>query len=945
MNECWIEWRETMSYQSEHALEEEVMLQLNNLGYERVKIHNTEQLENNFRQILNERNADRLMGEPLSDTEFKRLMVDISDKSVFDSAMKLRDKYELVRDDSTIAYLEFFNKEKWCQNKFQVTNQVTVKDKHKSRYDVTILINGLPLVQIELKRSGVAITEAFNQVERYQRYNYTGLFKYIQILVISNKLQTRYLANSDKQLLKSHMFYWTDKENERITHLRDFIDDFLEPCQIAKMISRYMVINQTEGILMALRPYQVYAVEEILNQATETNNNGYIWHTTGSGKTLTSFKVSQLLAEKDDIKKVIFLVDRQDLDSQTISEFNKFDKGSVDTTENTRTLLKQLGSDENKLIVTTMQKMAKAVNSGNKVMDRYETDKVIFIIDECHRSQFGSMHGDVKKHFKNAQYFGFTGTPRFEVNKSQDGRSTADIFGRCLHHYLIKDAIRDNNVLGFSVDYVKVAHLKKHMNDGEVKDIDRPEYYGYKERHEIIVDDIIENYKKKTYDGKYTSIFTVDSIERAMEYFRVFKEKEEAGEHNLKVSSIFTSSDPNEDTKEKEDHVYVRDELEYVMKDYNQKFGTNFDTYNYAGYFSDVSKRMKKVIPGEKIDILIVVNIFLTGFDSKLLNTLYVDRNLYHHGLIQAFSRTNRVEKETKPYGNIVCYRNLKANTDKAIEIFSKTDNTDVVLSPPYHVLLQCFQKALAAVYDIAPLAETIQQLERDEDKEKFVKAFRDLTFLLVKIKPFPEFEFTLDEIGIDHQEYEDYLGQYKEIYRQVQLRKQQREENAGEKASILEDIDFSIELMRNDVINVDYILDLLARINLKDKRAQQEDTDEIRKLLDKADDEHLRLKSDLIREFLDDVIPTLSADADIREMYYRFEERKKREEIKSFAIAKAFSAKLLERFINEYEYSGQINKSEIDKETKGSLLLRNKTVNQIATFIKNTVNKFTSIS
>src|SRR5699024_5845001 len=410
-----------MSYESEHALEEDVLNQLEKQGFERVSLRNHAQLVNNFRNIINERNHDKLEGKPLSDNEFKRLMIDISDKSVFESAMILRDQYVLERDDETHVYLNLMNTQKWCQNQFQVTNQVSVQDTYQARYDVTLLINGLPLVQIELKRSGVGITEAFNQVERYRKQNYTGLFRFIQIFIVSNKMETRYYANSDYEIFKSHMFYWSDINNQRINQLKDFMEAFLEPCHIAKMISRYMITNETDRRLIVLRPYQFYAVEALLQRATETNNNGYIWHTTGSGKTLTSFKASQILSREPDIKKVIFLVYRKDLDSQTLEEFNKFEADSVDTTFNTKKLLKQMKDPTQPMVITTIQKMDQAIKSGAPEMERYQEDKVIFIIDECHRTQFGSMHRAIRQHFKNAQYFGFTGTPRFETNASQDG--------------------------------------------------------------------------------------------------------------------------------------------------------------------------------------------------------------------------------------------------------------------------------------------------------------------------------------------------------------------------------------------------------------------------------------------------------------------------------------------------------------------------------------------
>ncbi|MDW4108218.1 type I restriction endonuclease subunit R, partial [Staphylococcus saprophyticus] len=578
-----------MGYQSEYDLEENVVKQLQNLGYERVSLRNETQLKENFRRILNERNADKLEGTPISDSEFKRIMIDISDKSVFESAQILRDKYVLERDDETKVYLSLMNIKKWCQNTFQVTNQVSVNDTHKSRYDVTVLINGLPLVQIELKRSGVAITEAFNQIERYRRQNYTGLFRFIQMFVVSNKMETRYYANSDQKIMKSHMFYWSDEKNERINVLKDFIESFLEPCHIAKMISRYMIINETDKILMALRPYQVYAVEALLNRAIETNNNGYIWHTTGSGKTLTSFKASQILAQEPDIKKVIFLVDRKDLDGQTLGEFNKFESDSVDRTFNTKKLLKQMDDPTRKLIITTIQKMDNAIKSGHPVMERYKEDKVVFIIDECHRTQFGSMHRIIRQHFGNAQYFGFTGTPRFEENASQDGRATADIFGECLHHYLIKDAIRDGNVLGFSVEYMNTFdRSEKIIEDGYVNKINETEIWMADERVQKVAEHIIANHNKKTRDQMYTGMLTVQSIPMAIQYYRVFQKLKKQGVHNFNVTTIFSYQD-NEAIDDTMDEQTRRDILEGIIQTYNETFDKNFSTDTFDGYFNDVS--------------------------------------------------------------------------------------------------------------------------------------------------------------------------------------------------------------------------------------------------------------------------------------------------------------------------------------------------------------------
>lgn len=924
-----------MSYQGELALENDVIKQLESQGYERIILRNHEQLVENFRQILNERNKENLKNRPLSDTEFARLMTDISDKSVFDSAMQLRDSYTLERDDESKVYLYFLDTEHWCQNKFQVTNQVTVDDKYKARYDVTLLINGLPLVQIELKRSGIAISQAFNQIERYRKHNYRGLFRFIQLFVVSNKKETRYYANSDKEIFKSLMFYWSDKDNRRINNLKEFIQEFLDRCRIAKMISRYMITNETDKLLMALRPYQVYAVESLLNRATETNNNGYIWHTTGSGKTLTSFKTSQILSKDPSIKKVIFLVDRKDLDSQTLAEFNKFQMDSVDLTDNTHKLLKQLDDPFQKLIVTTIQKMANAVKSGANIMDKYQQDKVIFIIDECHRTQFGEMHRLIRQHFKQAQYFGFTGTPRFEENASQDGRATADIFEKCLHTYLIKDAIRDGNVLGFSVEYISTfANAIHDMDESYVSSIDENELWMADDRLNMIAKHLVANHHKKTRNQMYTSILTVQSIPMAIKYYKIFKQLKDAGQHHLNVSTIFTYA-ANEDTQEQIDKVHTKEELEQVMCDYNQMFDKNFSLDTFDGFFNDISKRVKQGNPAERLDILIVVDMFLTGFDSKKLNTLYVDRNLKYHGLIQAYSRTNRVEKETKPYGNIVCYRNLKDNTDKAIELFSQTNDTDTVLSPSFDVLLSDFKHVLTQLFNVVPTPDDVDNLEREDDQLDFVLAYRAVASLLQRLKTFDEFEFTSDLLGISQQTFEDYQGKYYAIYDKVKGQRQ------SEKTSVLDDIDFKIEILRNDMINVQYILDLLNNIDLTDKAQTERVRKQIKQLLSKADDDKLRLKAELIREFLDKVIPHLDKDTVIEDAYFNFEEEVKEQEIQEFANDKAYPIDLLKEVINEYEFSGQLDNNFVEQGITGGLLVRTQKIENVKSFVQETAEKY----
>lgn len=932
-----------MSYQSEAALENEVMDRLVDLGYELVNILNDDQLKENFRKILNERHIDKLNNEPLTDREFERLMTQINGKSVFESAQILRDKFVLKRDDETEVYLEFFNTKKWCQNKFQVTNQISVNDKYKGRYDVTLLINGLPILQMELKRSGIAISEAFNQVERYRRHNYTGLFRYVQLFVISNGQETRYYANSDKEIYKSHMFYWSDVENNRINQLKDFMDDFLEPCHMSKMVARYMIVNETDKFLMVMRPYQVYAVEALMHRALETNNNGYIWHTTGSGKTLTSFKAAQLLSEEEGIDKVIFLVDRKDLDGQTLSEFNKFQKDSVDQTTNTNKLIQQLADKSRPLLITTIQKLANVVRRNDKVLERYQTDKVVFIIDECHRSQFGDMHRQIKANFKNAQYFGFTGTPLFEENKSQDGRSTADIFDKCLHTYLIKDAIRDNNVLGFSVEYIQT--FKNNVgtdNEEYVEDINTNEVWMNDDRIEMVARHIYKNHNKKTKDRQYSAIFATANIPMAMKYYEVFKkinaEEVAAGRAPLKVATISTYQ-TNEDMQEGEVTEHSKDLIANAIEDYNQLFNTNFNLETFDNYFKDVSNRVKKGIKNEKIDILIVVNMFLTGFDSKVLNTLYVDKNLQYHGLIQAYSRTNRVEKITKPYGNIVCYRDLKKATDDAITLFSQTNDTDTVLNKTYDQYLRLFVNAIEELYEIAPTPESVDLLEGETAQKEFVEAFRDVANLMQKMRTFDEFEFDSAKLGIAEQTFEDYKGKYFAIYEEVKKEREQKEE-----VSILDDIDFEIDLLRNDIINVDYILNLLKSLNLEDKKEKEAGIKQIHRLLDTADNEQLRLKADLIRTFMQRVLPSLNKGDNIDDAYYNFEEQEKEKEIENFSNTLSYPPQQLNRLVHEYEFSGNINRNDIDRHIDGGLLVKRNKTKKIESFIRETTRKYGNV-
>lgn len=920
-----------MTYQSEYELEIQLIKQLEAQGYTKVSIGDEDALKANFRKMLFEHNKEKLNNTPFTDKEFNRILIHLEGKSIYNSSKLFRDKFVLEREDGTEVYLEFFNSKNWTKNKFQVTNQVTMINKYTNRYDVTILINGLPLVQVELKRRGLDLKEAFNQIERYRRHSYKGLYRYIQCFVITNGVDTKYFSNSDKPLNFNFTFFWSDEKNNRISNLSKFTESFFERHMLNNIIGKYMVISDADKNLMIMRPYQVYAVEALTKRALETNNNGYIWHTTGSGKTLTSFKASQLLSNEEKIKKVFFLIDRKDLDSQTVEEFNKFEADCVDTTDNVGTLIKQVEDINSRLIVTTIQKLARLLKSEKYAhrMDKYREEKVIFIIDECHRSQFGEMHTAINKHFVNAQYFGFTGTPRLVENRSQDGRTTADLFDTCLHHYLIKDAINDNNVLGFSVEYIKTFDGDFDENDEtKVSAIDKEEVFHAQDRIAMVSQHIIDNHNAKTANKKFTSLFTVDSIPLLIKYYDTFKKLD----HDLKIAAVFTFQD-NEDLSGKDEHS--RESLERMIEDYNKMFpskdNTKFSTDTFQAYFKDLSKKIKNA----EVDIVLVVNMFLTGFDSKPLNTLYVDRNLNYHGLVQAFSRTNRILDDTKPYGNIVCYRNLKKNTDEAICLFSQTENTDVVLMESYDHYLELFKDRLDELYKVAPTIDYVDSIQSEEEKKNFILAFRELSKQLIKLKTFTDFEFDEKAIGISHQEYEDYKSKYFRIYDEFK-------KTAGEKESILLNIDFAIELMAVDKINVDYIMNLIRDIDFSDEEKRKADIEKIKRLLDSADNENLRLKADLIRAFLDEVVPKANKDSSMDDLFNEFVEEKRVEEITKFSEEVEVEREKVKDYITEYEYSGTIDSAEIKDVIKGGLLKKKKLSEKIKHFIMDHVSKFT---
>lgn len=867
-----------MSTQSEAVLEDNLIKRLSNSGYERIKIRNEEELIANFKVQL-----ERLNKCELTDEEFKKVLLFLDRGSIFDKAKKLRDHFFIDRKDNPF-YIKFLNQKDWCKNIFQISNQITMKGKHKNRYDVTLLINGLPLVQIELKRRGMPLKEAFDQITRYTLHSYKGLFNYIQIFVVSNGVNTKYFANGlKKDLQYEFTFFWKDEENNNIHSLDEFADTFLEKCNIAKMISKYMVLNESSKTLMVLRAYQKYAVEAVLHQALEIKQNGYVWHTTGSGKTLTSYKVSQLLAEEESIYKVIFVVDRRDLDLQTNKEFNSFCDGCVNTTKHTGVLIKNLTTDgKGKLITTTIQKLSKAVKTaGDKAkLQRIKDKNIILIFDECHRSQFGEMHKSITDFFTNALSFGFTGTPIFAVN-SDGTRTTEDIFGKKLHEYVIKDAIADNNVLGFSVDYFGGAKLRD-IQDREVTKINTKEFLESDKRLNQIVDYVIKSYDNKTRNREFNAMFTVSRGGVIHKYYDLFKKKD----HDLKIATIFTFK-ANEDLSESE---HSQDLLDKYMQDYNEMFETNFTTDDFKQYHADVSKRMKN----REIDLLLVVDMFLTGFDSKLLNTLYVDKNLQYHGLLQAFSRTNRIINKRKSQGNIVCFTNLKENVDKAIALFSDKDAIGQIILPPYETFVKWFNEDLKRLYSLVLDAAEALELQSEDDKKQFVLIFRDLIRNKNKLDIFTEFSW--DDLKIEEQSFNDFKSAYLDIYDQMKT-----EVDKG--VSVLEDIDFELELLRTDKINVDYILKLLEDWDMNNPRDKQ------RIISIMKEHENLRSKIDLIEKFIDERLGNIdSKDTTVSEEFDDFMRKERKEEMCKIVEDERLDEKKARQVFEVFEFSGKID-------------------------------------
>lgn len=865
------------THQSEADLERDFIEHLEAQGYEHLAVREEADLIKNLRRQLEALNDIKFL-----DGEWERFfnenIAGANDGIIEKTARVQEDHVQILkRDDGSVKNIYLLNKERVHANRVQVINQYEVKGKRKNRYDATILVNGLPLVHVELKRRGVDIREAFNQIDRYQRDSFwagSGLFEYVQLFVISNGTLTKYYSNtvrdghlaelrrtrSRKKTSNSFAFtsWWADGRNKPITELPHFTKTFFAKHTLLNILTKYCVFD-SERKLLVMRPYQIAATERILQRiATATNHRqlgtaaagGYIWHTTGSGKTLTSFKTARLASRLDGLDKVLFVVDRKDLDYQTMKEYDRFEKGAVDGTNNTAKLKQHLEDPSSRIIVTTIQKLSKFV-SGNKKHPVYDKHCVV-IFDECHRSQFGDMHREITKVFKRYNLFGFTGTPIFVENARSGGqqrlRTTQQVFGDGLHTYTIVDAINDKNVLPFRIDFVNTIKAAPGIKDKKVPAIDTEKALLAPKRVEQVVAYIREHFEQKTKRG-FNSLFATASIEAAKRYYAEFRKQQEElpKGRRLKVGLIYSfaaneeSPDGLLDEEEFETNALdksSRDFLDDAIKDYNALFRTNFDTAErFQNYYKDLSQRLKN----RDLDIVIVVNMYLTGFDATTLNTLWADKNLRAHGLIQAYSRTNRILNSVKTYGNIVTFRDLEQETNDALALFGNKDAKGIVLLKPYADYHAEYAKLAAKLTQNFPVGQPILG---EAAKKEFVKLFGQILRVRNILTAFDD--FTGDET-LAERDLQDYQSLYLNIHAELRGTAQ------ADKEPINDDLVFELELVKQVEVNVDYIL-LLVEKYLKAKDANTKA--EIRAAISRSVDSSpsLRDKKDLIEQFVDSV-------------------------------------------------------------------------------------------
>lgn len=974
------------AYQSEAALEAEFIRLLTEQGYEYLPIHSEEDLVLNLRRQL-----EKLNNYVFSDSEWKQFFSDCvanKNEGIAEKTRKIQEDYVQVlhRDNGTTKNISLIDKKNVHNNSVQVINQYVIGQdagvKHDNRYDVTVFVNGLPLVHIELKRRGVAIREAFNQINRYQRDSFwagSGLYEYVQIFVISNGTNTKYYSNSTrynaikdassgkvKKEKTSNSFeftsFWADANNRVIPDLIDFTKTFFAKHTILNILTKYCVFT-SESMLMVMRPYQITATERILNRIEIANNykkygsiagGGYIWHTTGSGKTLTSFKTARLASNLPYIDKVLFVVDRKDLDYQTMKEYDRFEKGAANSNTSTAVLKRQLEDDNCRIIITTIQKLSTFVNK-NKGHEVYQKH-IVIIFDECHRSQFGDMHTAIVKNFKKYHIFGFTGTPIFAANtgavRNPKMFTTEQTFGDQLHTYTIVDAINDKNVLPFRVDYIKTMDVEPDIDDKDVWDIDREKAFMAPERIELVTKYILEHFDQKTYRGDksyafnvltnisevasakngaveeikqkqrvsgFNSIFAVASVPMAKLYYAEFKRQMEADPtKKLRIATIYSYGANEEETdgildeENPEDTSALdqssRDFLEAAIRDYNEMFHTNYSTDGdkFQNYYKDVSLRMKN----KELDLLIVVNMFLTGFDATTLNTLWVDKNLKMHGLIQAFSRTNRILNSIKTFGNIVCFRNLQRRVDDAISLFGDKNASGIVLLKSFKdyyygytdakdVLHPGYADMIEELTTKFPLSEP--QIIGEQNQKNFIALFGAILRMRNLLLSFDE--FAGKEI-LSERDLQDYLGRYQDLRDEWKRRREDKQ-----KEDITDDIVFEIELIKQIEINIDYILLLVKKYH--DSHCEDKEVlIDIRKAMDASPE--LRSKKALIETF----IAGINDVDDVLTEWRSFVVEQKEKELASIVAEENLKPEETRKFVENAFRDGEIKTTgtDIDK-------------------------------
>ncbi len=949
--------RKSDSYQSEQALENEFIRMLTEQGYDYLEIHDSESLIKNLRTQLEIVNDYKF-----TDSEWDRFFNDSianNNDGIVEKTRKIQEDniQVLKRDDGTSKNITLIDKKCIHNNRLQVINQyVENRGNYDNRYDVTILVNGLPLVHVELKRRGVALKEAFNQINRYQRDSFwagSGLYEYIQIFVISNGTSTKYYSNTtreshikeqtstrNKSKKTSNSFeftsFWADSNNKVISDLVDFTRTFFAKHTILNILTKYCVFT-SEDLLLVMRPYQIVATERILNRIQVATNykkmgtieaGGYIWHTTGSGKTLTSFKTAQLASKLDYIDKVLFVVDRKDLDYQTMKEYDRFQKGAANGNRSTKVLQKQLEDTTSKIIVTTIQKLSEFVkrNKNHPVYQKH----MVLIFDECHRSQFGDMHKMIVQNFKNYHLFGFTGTPIFAKNAGRttnpDFCTTEQAFGEKLHTYTIVDAINDGNVLPFRIDYINTIKAKEGMTDKEVEAINTEEALSSPERVSNVVSYIIEHFDQKTkrnsfYDLKgqrvngFNSMFAVASIPMAKKYYLEFKKQLEEKQKDLTIATIYSFAQNEEDTSDGilDDEGFEtnlldkssREFLDFAIDEYNKKFKTNFSSEGngFQDYYKDLSDKVKH----REIDLLIVVNMFLTGFDATTLNTLWVDKNLKQHGLIQAYSRTNRILNSVKTYGNIVCFRNLQEATNDAIALFGDKNATGIVLLKSYEDYYYGYEddngkKQIGYEERIAILLQKYPlgvQIVGEKAEKDFIGSIGNILRLRNILSSFDK--FAGNEI-LSERDFQDYTGMYVDLYQKY------KQKDDGEKESIKDDIVFEMELVKQVEVNIDYILMLVAKYhqsNCEDK--------EILGTIDKAIKSSLALRSK--KELIDGFISKINADTNVMDDWGKFVKEQKEIDLKKIINDENLNEEETRKFLDNAFRDGQVKTNGTDIE------------------------------